>query len=308
MLLFGLDTATLTLSAALVQRERGVDRLLARADVPPPTHHSDLLPALIAQLLAEAGAGLGDLAAFVIGLGPGSFTGLRIGLATAKGLCYAARVPLLGASSLTAMALAAAPDADEGELLVPCLDARKSEVYCGLFRRCGDSVEPPHQGTAGGAAFGRPIRLESPTQGTARGAAFGRPIRLESPTQGTARGAAFGRPIRLESPTQGTAGGAAFGRPIRLEREGGEMAIGPEALLARLAGARAQVFGIGREAYPPLAALPPPATRVRTPDAFSLVRSVGEVPPYEPGKVFSLEPHYVRPSDSEWTLKAKKKG
>ncbi len=287
MLLFGLDTATLTLSAALVLREQGVDRLLARADVPPPAPHSDLLPGLIAKLLAGAGAGVSDLSAFVIGLGPGSFTGLRIGLATAKGLCYAARVPLLGASSLTAMALAAAPDAAEGELLVPCLDARKGEIYCALFRCRGDSVEPPHQGTAGGPACGRPIGLEPPHQGTAGGPACG-------------------RPIGLEPPRQGTAGGAACGRSI-LEREGEELAISPEALLVRLAGERAQVFGIGREAYLPLAALPPPATRVRTPDAFALVRGVGEVPRYEPRAVFSLEPHYVRPSDSEWTLKAKKR-
>ncbi len=61
-------------------------------------------------------------------------------------------------------------------------------------------LEPPHQGTACGAASGRPIRLEPPHQGTAGGAASGRPIRLEPPHQGTACGAASGRPIRLEPP------------------------------------------------------------------------------------------------------------
>jgi tRNA threonylcarbamoyladenosine biosynthesis protein TsaB len=230
MLLLGLDTATLTLTAALVLREGGEDRLLARADVPPPTPHSDLLPRLLGELLAGAGRSPGDLGGVVVGLGPGSFTGLRIGLATAKGLCYASRIPLAGASSLAAMALAAAPDAADGELLVPCLDARKGEVYCGLFRRRGGGVE----------------------------------------------------------------------------LEGREMALGPEALAARLSGERAQVFGIGREAYPPLQALPSPATRVRTPDALALVRLARQLPPFDKQAVFALEPHYVRPSDSEWTLKAKK--
>lgn len=230
MLLLGLDTATLTLSAALVLREGPDERVLARAERPPPTPHSDLLPELLAQMLAGAGAGARDLTALVIGLGPGSFTGLRIGLATAKGLCYAAGVPLVGASSLAAMALAAAPDAEEGELLVPCLDARKGEVYCGLFRRRGGGIE----------------------------------------------------------------------------LEGAEMAMRPEALASRVLPERAQVFGIGRDAYGPLRALAPPRTRIRTPDAVALVRLVGAIPAYDKQALFALEPHYVRPPDSEWTIKPKK--
>lgn len=230
MLLLGLDTATLTLSAALVLREGSGERVLARAERPPPTPHSDLLPELLAQMLAGAGAGARDLTALVIGLGPGSFTGLRIGLATAKGLCYAAGIPLVGASSLAAMALAAAPDAEEGELLVPCLDARKGEVYCGLFRRRGGGIE----------------------------------------------------------------------------LEGAEMAMRPEALASRVLPERAQVFGIGRDAYGPLQALASPRTRIRTPDAAALVRLVGAIPAYDKQALFALEPHYVRPPDSEWTIKPKK--
>lgn len=236
MLLFGLDTATLTLSAALVLREGGpgtaADRVLERRVVEPPIAHSSVLPRLIEEMLAGAGCKVADLDAVVVGLGPGSFTGLRIGLATAKGLCYAAKKPLLGASSLTAMALAAMGEAPEGALLVPCLDARKGEVYAGFLRKRGGS----------------------------------------------------------------------------LVAEGPEAAVGPEALLARLSGeAGAEVFGIGREAYPPLAVLPPARTRVRTPDAAALVAQVAEVPAYLAQSVFSLEPHYVRPSDSEWTSKPKKK-
>lgn len=140
MLLLGLDTATLTLSAALVEREGGVDRLVERVVVPPPKHHSTVLPGVLEEMLERAGRSIRDVAAVVVGLGPGSFTGLRIGLATAKGLCYAAKVPLVGAGSLGAMALAAAEEVGEGELLVPCMDARKGEVYCALYRREGDGV------------------------------------------------------------------------------------------------------------------------------------------------------------------------
>jgi tRNA threonylcarbamoyladenosine biosynthesis protein TsaB len=80
--------------------------------------------------------------AYAIGLGPGSFTGLRIGLATWKGLAYAHRRPMAGCSSLAAMALAARPRAPAGALLVPLLDARKGEVYAGFYRLRGDEVEP----------------------------------------------------------------------------------------------------------------------------------------------------------------------
>ena len=231
MLLLGLDTATLTLSAALVDRGPSGDRLVERVDVPPPTPHSSLLPKVLEEMLGRAGAKPSELAAVVIGLGPGSFTGLRIGLATVKGICYAGRVPLVGASSLAAMALAASEGLPASALLVPCLDARKGEVYCGFFARQG------------------------------------------------------GQSVAQRQP---------------------EAAIGPEALIERLKGEPdARVFGIGREAYAPLSALPEPGTLIRTPDAFALVRLVREVPAYAPNAVFSLEPHYVRPSDSEWTLRTK---
>ncbi len=232
MLILGLDTATLTLSAALVDRTAGGEQLLARETVPPPTAHSSVLPGLLQSMLERAGKRPADLAGLVVGLGPGSFTGLRISLATAKALCYASSIPLVGASSLAAMALAGAAHAPEGSLLVPCLDARKGEVYCGFFRARGQVVQA----------------------------------------------------------------------------EGPEVAVGPEALVARLEKEPgAKVFGIGREAYPALAALPDPGIPVRTPEAQALIRLVGELPAFDKQAVFGLEPHYVRPSDAEWPVRAKKK-
>jgi tRNA threonylcarbamoyladenosine biosynthesis protein TsaB len=107
----------------------------------PTGGHGGRLPGALTELLVAAGRKLPDVEAYAIGLGPGSFTGLRIGLATWKGLAYANRRPIAGASSLAAMALAAAPDAGDGDVLVPLLDAKKGEVYAGFYRRAGGVVE-----------------------------------------------------------------------------------------------------------------------------------------------------------------------
>lgn len=159
MLVAALDTATLTLSCALVDVTRGAaprvrcertdpapaasrGRAEGGASVPPPGGHGARLPQALVDLLTAEGLAIPDVEGYAIGLGPGSFTGLRIGLATWKGLAYANRRPIAGCSSLAAMALAAARDAEEGALLVPLLDARKGEVYAGFYRaREGGIVE-----------------------------------------------------------------------------------------------------------------------------------------------------------------------
>jgi tRNA threonylcarbamoyladenosine biosynthesis protein TsaB len=100
------------------------------------------LPQALVDLLRAEGLGIPDVQGYAVGLGPGSFTGLRIGLATWKGLAYANKRAIAGGSSLAAMALAAAADAEEGALLVPLLDAKKGEVYAGFYRaRSGGIVE-----------------------------------------------------------------------------------------------------------------------------------------------------------------------
>lgn len=149
MLVAALDTATLTLSCALLEVDSAGATLLGdRAEAAGRTAgatsgHGARLPSVLVELLEAQGRRLGDLEGYAVGLGPGSFTGLRIGLATWKGLAYANRRPLAGASSLMAMALAAAADAGEGALLVPLLDAKKGEVYAGFYRRVGRAEVAP---------------------------------------------------------------------------------------------------------------------------------------------------------------------
>jgi tRNA threonylcarbamoyladenosine biosynthesis protein TsaB len=151
VLVAALDTATLTLSCALVDvvasaapkvRCERTNRAPAKPVQGAVGGHSASLPSALVELLDAEGLTISDVEGYAIGLGPGSFTGLRIGLATWKGLAYANKRPIAGASSLAAMALAAARDAEDGTLLVPLLDARKGEVYAGFYRRhAGGLVE-----------------------------------------------------------------------------------------------------------------------------------------------------------------------
>jgi tRNA threonylcarbamoyladenosine biosynthesis protein TsaB len=131
-----LDTSTLTLSLALLHRGPPV-RVIEQVLHGPPRKQSEMLPGVIAELLGRHGVELRELEALVVGLGPGSFTGLRIGLATAKALAYAARIPITGASSLAAVAL---EGPERGEVW-PIAVARQQDLYVGRYRRRGDRVE-----------------------------------------------------------------------------------------------------------------------------------------------------------------------
>ncbi len=149
MLVAALDTATLTLSCVLAEIGPGRCELLAERlehtpAKPPPGRrlggHGALLPGALSDLLVSIGRKLPDVEGYAIGIGPGSFTGLRIGLATWKALAYANRRPIAGASSLAAMASAAAARAEPGAILVPLLDAKKGEVYAGFYREADGGV------------------------------------------------------------------------------------------------------------------------------------------------------------------------
>lgn len=136
MRLLALETATRTASVAVVEGTGLADaRVLAEREREVATH-SDVLLALIDDVLREAGAALAELGGVAVGAGPGSFTGLRIGLATAKGLCFAAGKPLYAVSTLAALALQAGAHGDVA--VVPVLDAKKGEVYAGAYRVAND--------------------------------------------------------------------------------------------------------------------------------------------------------------------------
>ena len=108
------------------------------------THSERLLPAVRA-LLEVAGVSMEAIDLFAVAAGPGSFTGLRIGMAAAKGLALACGRPLVGFSTLETIACASAPWVRRGTIGVPVcvlMDAGRGEVYRGLFRVAGLEVEP----------------------------------------------------------------------------------------------------------------------------------------------------------------------
>jgi tRNA threonylcarbamoyladenosine biosynthesis protein TsaB len=130
----GIDTSTRWLNLALLSRQ---GELRAEFRESLPTHTTRLAPE-IRKLLSGGGAGPQDLAALGVVLGPGSFTGLRVGLAAASGLAQALEIPSYGLSSLEALARACPSDG----LGVALLDARRGEVYCQRFLRAANDVLP----------------------------------------------------------------------------------------------------------------------------------------------------------------------
>jgi len=139
-----LDTSTLTLSLALVERVGEEVRAIEHVVVGPPQKQSEVLPGVIGELLARHGVKLAELEGLAVGLGPGSFTGLRIGLASLKALAYAAHLKVAGASSLAAVAL----EGPEGPPLFCLAVARKDDLYLGAYQRRGHSVEALEPETA----------------------------------------------------------------------------------------------------------------------------------------------------------------
>ena len=142
--LLGIDTAT-SASAACVLRTDGESfevvpdaaRLAA-----PPAHARELMPAVV-EVMERAGLEFGDLQAIAVGVGPGMFTGLRIGIATARALASASELPLRPVSSLAA--LAAGIDGDDVHL--PLVDARRGELFGALYGDGGRELWPPFAAT-----------------------------------------------------------------------------------------------------------------------------------------------------------------
>ncbi|MGH7313871.1 MAG: tRNA (adenosine(37)-N6)-threonylcarbamoyltransferase complex dimerization subunit type 1 TsaB [Candidatus Rokuibacteriota bacterium] len=133
MRLLAVETSTLAGGVAILEDDRLRGEYLLDVSA---THSERLLPA-IDRLLADAGWGPGDLQGLAVAVGPGSFTGLRIGLSVVKGLALALGVPVAAVPTLDAMA-AALPFA--ALPICPVLDARKGEVYCSLYRWEGEGV------------------------------------------------------------------------------------------------------------------------------------------------------------------------
>ncbi len=133
MICLGIDTSQKRAAVALTANGK---TLALRASEGSKTHSETLL-VMIRDALTEAGISIGDVGLIAVGIGPGAWTGLRMGATTAKSLAYALTIPIVGVSSLEAIAAGAAHE--KGRLAV-VIDARRGEVYGAIFEVDGAGV------------------------------------------------------------------------------------------------------------------------------------------------------------------------
>ena len=147
MLVVGFDTATPAVSVALHDGERVVSEAFA-ADA---RRHGELLTPMIAKVMADAGAARGDLTAVAVGVGPGPYTGLRVGVVTARVLGAVLGLPVHGVCSLDLIAAAVStqgPQRAQGREFLVATDARRQEVYWARYDAAGGRLEGPLVGSA----------------------------------------------------------------------------------------------------------------------------------------------------------------
>lgn len=136
MIQLGLDTSTEWLCLAAYSATE--DRVLAARQIRAERRHAQLIVPALRALLAQLGLGFDSVTAICAGTGPGSYTGLRVGLAAAQGLATGLGVTLSGGDSLEAAAWARLQPEQRGWLT---MDARRGNVYAGLYRRDARTVQ-----------------------------------------------------------------------------------------------------------------------------------------------------------------------
>ncbi|MBS1653229.1 MAG: tRNA (adenosine(37)-N6)-threonylcarbamoyltransferase complex dimerization subunit type 1 TsaB [Bacteroidetes bacterium] len=138
-LILYIDTAITSASVCLADKEE----IKGFAENPDQRGQAAWLHSAIHQLIKTSGYSISQLQAITVSIGPGSYTGLRVGLAAAKGLCYALRIPLITVNTLYMMANAAKKDAVDFDLLCPMIDARRMEVFTALYTRNLEESKSP---------------------------------------------------------------------------------------------------------------------------------------------------------------------
>ena len=134
MLILGIDTATDQVSVAI----GGHEGVLGSVAVARGRRHAETLTPSIEFLAAQTGVGLDEIGVVAVDVGPGLFTGLRVGIATGKAMAYALRVPMIGVASLD---LVAFPLRETGRLIVAAVDARRGELFFAFYRPVPGGVQ-----------------------------------------------------------------------------------------------------------------------------------------------------------------------
>lgn len=135
-LILNIESATDICAVCLSEGEN----ILAQQEILNTQNHAAQITMLVSKCFEIAKLQLRDLSAVAVSHGPGSYTSLRVGAATAKGICYALDLPLIAVDTLAALAVAVG--AQQDELVVPMIDARRMEVYCSVFEANGKKIAP----------------------------------------------------------------------------------------------------------------------------------------------------------------------
>lgn len=147
--LLAIDTSAASCAACVYDASAG--RELAREVLDIGKGHAERLLGLIERVLAAAGKGFTDIDRIVVGIGPGSFTGIRVGVSAARGLALALRVPAVGVVSLQAIAAEASPLAQAAPVLV-ALDAGRGSIHAAVYDAVGTALAAPWLSTPAEAA------------------------------------------------------------------------------------------------------------------------------------------------------------
>jgi tRNA threonylcarbamoyladenosine biosynthesis protein TsaB len=159
-LLLNIDTATGHASVCL---SKG-DVVLGMIESTEQKNHASFVQPAISELMAGAGYTLNALDGIAVTAGPGSYTGLRVGLASAKGICYALNKPLILINTLEVMAQAVVSretSIDPSTLICPLIDARRMEVFTALYDSSLHEIEPPHALVVDENSFAAVLKVQS---------------------------------------------------------------------------------------------------------------------------------------------------
>ena len=134
MIVLGIETSTMQVGCAL----GGIEGVLCSFSAAHGRRHAETLAPAIEFLCRQTGISLSEVGVVAVDVGPGLFTGLRVGVAAAKGFAQALRVPMIGISSLDLLAF---PLRHSSRLIVPAIDARRGEVYTAAYRQVPGGVQ-----------------------------------------------------------------------------------------------------------------------------------------------------------------------
>ena len=142
MLILGIETATERVSVSI----GGHEGVIALFEITKGRRHAETLVPAIDFMCAQAGIALDEISVVAVDVGPGLFTGMRVGLASAKAIAQALRIPMIGITSLDLLAF---PSRHSDRVIVPVIDARKGEVFYAMYRQVPGGVQQVAEPTVG---------------------------------------------------------------------------------------------------------------------------------------------------------------